>query len=291
MLSVLCTEIRLRLKLFGQWPEKQMEYDPIKDRLGKLFGDKGAGRRLFYRLLDLLLLRAWHIHKDLKAWMKQHPNGAEVLDAGSGFGQYSYWLSRQNKQYQILAVDVKEDYLADCKKFFESEGIENVKFHVADLVTWQKPEAFDLIISVDVMEHILEDVKVFKNFHASLKPGGMVLINTPSDQGGSDVQGEGQQSFIGEHVRDGYNITEIQDKLRSAGFSKIKARYSYGAPGKISWKLSMKYPMLMMGKGAAMLPVVLAYYAVAYPVSYVLNWADISRSHKTGTGLVVKAWK
>lgn len=268
-----------------------MEYDPIKDKLGKIFGDKGGGRRLFYRLLDLLLLRAWHIHKDLRAWMKDHPKGADILDAGSGFGQYSYWLSRHNQRYNILAVDVKEDYLADCRQFFQSEGIKNVEFAVADLVTWQKPEAFDLIISVDVMEHILEDVEVFKNFHASLKPGGMVLINTPSDQGGSDVKDTGQESFIGEHVRDGYNIGEIQDKLRSAGFTKIEARYSYGTPGKISWKLSMKYPMQILGKSMVLLPIVLAYYAVAYPVSYLLNWADVNGKHSTGTGLVVKAWK
>jgi hypothetical protein len=33
------------------------------------------------------------------------------------------------------------------------------------------------------------------------------------------------------------------------------------------------------------------YYLLAYPVAYLLNWADVSGNHKTGTGLIVKAWK
>lgn len=268
-----------------------MEYDPIKDKLGKFFNQSPLFRKAFYKLLDLLLLRTWHVHKDLDEWAKKHQNGAEILDAGSGFGQYSYYLANKNKKFNILAVDVKEDYLADCRRFFKEVGLNNVTFQVEDLVTYRKPNSFDLIVSVDVMEHILEDVEVFKNFHASLKPGGMVLINTPSDQGGSDVKEEGQESFIGEHVRDGYNIQEIQDKLRSAGFNKIDARYSYGTPGKISWKLSMKYPMTMLNKSMAFGVILPVYYLLTYPVSYILNYFDVQGKHKSGTGLVVKAWK
>ena len=75
----------------------------------------------------------------------------------------------------------------------------------------------------------------------------MLLISNPSDQGGSDVKSESDSSFIEEHVRDGYNIKEIEQKLLSAGFSKVESKYSYGTPGKISWRLSMKYPILMLG--------------------------------------------
>jgi len=268
-----------------------MEYDPIKNKLGAFFNMSPMFRKLFYNLLDLLLLRTWHVHKDLKRWMKEHPNGADILDAGCGFGQYSYYLAKQNKNYKIMAVDVKEDYLADCRQFFGKVGLNNVTFKVEDLVQYRNPSAYDLIISVDVMEHILEDVTVFENFHASLKPGGMLIINTPSDQGGSDVKGEGEESFIGEHVRDGYNKEDITAKLQSAGFTKIKPRYAYGAPGKISWKLSMKYPMLMLNASMAFVIILPFYYLVTYPFCFVLNYFDMNGDHKTGTGLTVNAWK
>jgi 2-polyprenyl-3-methyl-5-hydroxy-6-metoxy-1,4-benzoquinol methylase len=267
-----------------------MEYDPIKDKLGHIFKSP-LSRKLFYNLLDLLLLRAWHVHKSLKEWFNKYPSGAKILDAGCGFGQYSYYIAKRNPNYDITAVDVKEDYLADCKQFLNDINIKNVHFLVDDLVTYQSPNTYDLIISVDVMEHILEDVEVFKNFHASLKSGAMLIINTPSDQGGSDVKEEGQESFIGEHVRDGYNIEDITAKLNSVGFNKVDARYTYGSPGKISWKLSMKYPMTLLNISFLFILILPFYYLITYPFAFVLNYFDINGRHKTGTGLNVRAWK
>jgi len=166
-----------------------------------------------------------------------------------------------------------------------------VKFEVGDLTTYVNPSAYDLVVCVDVMEHIEPDVQVFKNYHASMKPGAVLIISTPSDQGGSDVHGEGEASFIEEHVRDGYNIKEIEDKLRSAGFSKVDARYQYGTPGKISWRLSMKYPIQLLGVSKLFFLIIPVYYAITYPIAYLLNWLDVSVKHPTGTGLIVKAWK
>ena len=269
-----------------------MQYDPIKRSLGDVFNKSPLLRKLFYRLLDLLLLRAWHVHKELKLWLKSAPAAPVILDAGAGYGQHSYWISRKLPGANILAVDVKEEQVADCNRFFGEIGAGNqVRFVVGDLTKYVDAGKYDLAISVDVMEHILEDVQVFRNIHASLKPGGMLLISTPSDQGGSDVHGEEEQSFIEEHVRDGYNIVEIADKLRSAGFTKVEARYQYGTPGKISWRLSMKYPILMLGMSKALFIVLPFYYLIAYPLAWLLNWMDVSMSHPTGTGLIVKAWK
>ncbi len=268
-----------------------MQYDPIKRSLGSVFNKNPFLRKLFYRLLDLLLLRAWHVHKELRAWIKTAPKDVNILDAGAGFGQYSYWLSWKNNSWPILAVDVKEEQVADCNQFFKSIGSPQVVFKVDDLTKYVSPSTYDLIVCVDVMEHILEDVQVFKNYYASLKTGGMVLISTPSDQGGSDVNEDSDSSFIEEHVRDGYNIKEIEEKLRSVGFTKVIARYQYGAPGKISWRLSMKYPIQLLGVSKLFFLIVPFYYIIVYPISYVLNWMDVSMNHSTGTGLIVKAYK
>lgn len=267
-----------------------MQYDPIKRSLGNIFNKSPFLRKIFYRLLDLLLLRAWHIHKELRAWMRTAMSDSRILDAGAGYGQYTYWLHRRDPHLNILALDVKEEQVADCNRFFQAIGAEEVKFEMGDLTKYVNPKAFDLVVCVDVMEHILEDVLVFRNFHASMKPGAMLLISTPSDQGGSDVHGDDDSSFIEEHVRDGYNINEIQDKIKSAGFSRVEARYQYGAPGKISWRLSMKYPILMLGKSKLFFIVLPLYYLIAYPVSFVLNYFDVYTKHPTGTGLIVKAW-
>jgi SAM-dependent methyltransferase len=268
-----------------------MHYDPIKRSLGSVFNSTPFLRILFYKLLDLLLLRTWHIQKEIKKWTPKNNDSVHILDAGSGFGQYSYFLSSINKNWNILAVDVKQEQIADCNKFFREINRNSVLFKTADLTQFVQENAFDMALSVDVMEHILEDVLVFKNIHASLKPGGMLLISTPSDQGGSDINDEHDTSFIEEHVRDGYNINEIEDKLKLAGFSKVEAKYSYGKPGKISWKLSMKYPMLALNFSKLFFIFLPFYYAITFPICFVLNYMDTNQKHETGTGLIVKAWK
>jgi hypothetical protein len=141
------------------------------------------------------------------------------------------------------------------------------------------------------MEHIEEDVLVLTNYQQSLKAGGMLLISTPSDQGGSDVHEDGETSFIEEHVRDGYGIQDMADKLKQAGFSKWDIQYSYGKWGRISWLLSMKYPMTMLNKSYFFFILLPLYYLITFPFSLVFNQIDVSASNHTGTGLIVKAWK
>ncbi len=268
-----------------------MQYDPIKRSLGSVFNSTPFLRKVFYRLLDLLLLRSWHVRRELKKWAATAPKDALILDAGMGFGQYDFYMSSKNPGWKIRGVDVKEEQIADCSAFFNRIGRKNVTFAYADLTAFTDASAYNLILSVDVMEHILEDVQVFRNFHASMQPGGMVLISTPSDQGGSDVHDHDEESFIEEHVRDGYNINEIQEKLKLAGFSRTEASYQYGKPGQVSWRLSMKYPILALGKTKLFFVVLPFYYLVTFPACLVLNYFDTKLTHKTGTGLVVKAWK
>ncbi len=273
-----------------------MQYDPIKRSLGRVFNKTPFLRKVFYKLLDILLLRTWHVRRELKKWHHSHKADGAILDAGSGFGQYSYYMAGRFKKMTITGVDVKQEQIDDCNAFFQRIGRTNATFQCADLTKFAHPETYDFILSVDVMEHIEDDVAVFKNFYKSLKPGGTVLISTPSDQGGSDVHDhdhsdDGSASFIDEHVRDGYNIDEIQEKLRIAGFTNTSARYQYGTPGKISWKLSMKYPILMLNTSKLFFILLPFYYLITFPFSLLLNYLDVSGNHKTGSGLIVTATK
>ena len=270
-----------------------MHYDPIKQFLSKLFNRHAFTRKLFYFLLDVLLLRSWHVRKALKKY-RSRMNGEQklhVLDAGSGLGQYSWRMAQKCPSWQITAVDIKEDEVASCYAFFKQQKVKNVHFMTANLVDYVQPDRFDLILSVDVMEHIEEDRQVFRNFFNSMKDGGMLLISTPSDQGGSDVREEGDRSFIEEHVRDGYPAEEIRGKLLDAGFNEVSTQYTYGKPGSLAWRISMKYPVLMLGRSRAFLFLLPFYYLIVMPFVLILNRWDVKKIHHKGTGLLVKAWK
>ena len=269
-----------------------MQYEPIKRSLGRFFKGSGFMRKTLYFLLDLLLLRTWHIKKALRKIAIRFPGDAKVLDAGSGFGQYTWRMSKMNRRWGIDAVDINSEQIEDCKMFFGKEGLsDRISFRTDDLVTLSDSDSYNIILSVDVMEHIEEDVQVFKNFYKSLKNNGVLLISTPSDKGGSDVHDDTEESFIDEHVRDGYSIEEISKKLSFAGFANIEAGYTYGGPGNISWQLSMKYPIRMLNVSYLFFLILPFYYLIVFPVSVILNIFDTCMTHKSGTGLIVSARK
>jgi len=243
-------------------------------------------------LLDLLLLRTWHVKKALKKIVRKFPEEAYVLDAGAGFGQYTWRMTRLNKHWKIRAVDIDDAHIKANNIFFSKAGLsEKIVCETMDLTNLNENGAFDFILSVDVMEHIEDDELVFRNFCRSLKPGGTLLISTPSDQGGSDVHNKKDHSFIDEHVRDGYGVAEILQKLERAGFDKIKASYTYGKPGNISWRLSMKYPVKLLNISKLFFLILPFYYLIFFPFVVVLNIFDIFLIHKSGTGLLVSATK
>jgi len=266
-----------------------MQYDNIKRTLGNIINRNPLLRKCFCGMLDLLLLRAWHIKKELRRLRKILPVDASVLDAGAGFGQYAYYMSKLGRQWQIKAVDVKPEQVDDCNRFFAQTGrSDRVRFETADLTTFCEADQYHLAISIDVMEHIQDDLTVFQNIFASLKSGGVLLISTPSDKGGSDAD-DHRESFIDEHVRDGYNADEIRCKLTEAGFSNVDVQYTYGRLGHISWLLSIKYPMLMLGASKLFFILLPCYYLVTFPYCLLLNWLDVSAQHQSGTGLKVLA--
>lgn len=271
-----------------------MDYDPIKDRLGTLFNRSHASQHLFYRILDTVFLRAWYVQRELKRILRalDQVGTIEVLDAGTGFGQYAYHLVRRHDRVRVDAVDVKEDYLQNARRFMERTPFsERVSFRQADLTRLDAVEAYHLVLSVDVMEHIEEDELVFANFARALRPGGYVLINTPSDLGGSDVDDEGAEGFIGEHVRNGYNRAELEEKLERAGFEIDRSLYTYGKPGSMAWRLLVKYPMKMLSSNRASLLLLPLYYLPVLPVGMLLNAADLRETHDAGTGVIVVARK
>ncbi len=269
-----------------------MQYDPIKKTLGRFFSGPVFMRKIFFFLLDLLLLRSWHVKMALRSIARNYTGQANVLDAGSGFGQYTWRMKRMNRDWKIKAIDIDSEHIEDCKSFFERTGLSgSVSCEQGDLTHLSDTGLYDIILSVDVMEHIPEDELVFQNFHRALRGNGVLLISTPSDRGGSDVHGDEDRSFIGEHVRNGYGIKEITTKLSHAGFSNISASYTYGKPGNISWRLSMKYPVKMLGASMLFFILLPFYYLIIFPFAMVLNFLDLWITHHSGTGLLVKAYR
>lgn len=268
-----------------------MRYDPIKTKLGTFIRRSRLFRVTFYKLLGILFLREWHVKRELRRQLNKRTEPFTIYDAGSGFGQYSYYIAKSFPLATIYGIDLKEEQVEDCNKFFRSVSLTRCSFAVEDLTQIKHSQKFDFILSVDVMEHITDDVKVFQNFYRALKSGGQLFINTPSNLGGSDAHSDEEDSFIGEHARNGYGAKEIRQKLEFAGFTVASVRYTYGVWGNRYWRFGIKYPMQLLNMTKLFFIVLPIYYLIVLPCILPMMWLDYVSINKTGAGLNVLASK
>lgn len=268
-----------------------MYYDPVKEMLGGFFTRNPFLRRLFYRLLDAVLLRSWHMHREIKIWAKEHKKATHILDAGCGFGQYSYYLHKLNPKYSILGMDIKGDLVCRCNSFYRERNISNVYFKTGDINEYHQTNAFDLVICVDVLEYVEDENKVFENVYDSLKEDGIFLMSVPADRETMINIHQFRFKEEGSYVKEGYNMTDLKLRLKKLGFKKVRARYTYGKPGQISWMLSIKWPMQVLRLSKAFMVVFPIYFLLIFPVCLVLNFMDTHMGHLTGAGLILKGYK
>lgn len=263
-----------------------MYYDPIKDVFASILRKYPSLRVLFYKTLDLMFLRSWYVRRELRNLRKMlGGNKISIYDAGTGYGQYSYFMAKKLQPNSIYAIDVKEKWIKDSEEFFKRRNLNGVSFGIEDLLEIQHENKFDLIVSVDVMEHIEDDVKVFRNFYKALKPGGFLLINTPSIYGGSDVHEDEEESFISEHARDGYSFEDLESKLKPIGFTIFRSRYTYGFWGDKAWRLGIKYPMQLLNISKLFFIILPLYYLITFLFTFTLMSLDYYADNKVGSGI------
>jgi SAM-dependent methyltransferase len=261
-------------------------YDPIKNIFADIIRKIPFLRVVFYKTLDIMFLRSWYVRRELEKLRKEFGDKEiDIYDAGTGYGQYSYFMANKLKPNNIYAVDVKDEWIKDCVSFFSGRKLSQVKFGIEDLTEINHENKFDLIVSVDVMEHIADDVKVFRNFYKALKPGGFLLINTPSIYGGSDVHEKDGESFIGEHARVGYSYEDLESKLKPLGFKIYRFRFTYGFWGDKAWRLGIKYPMQMLNLSKIFFVVLPFYYLVTIWFTFLIMYLDYATPNKIGAGV------
>ncbi|MCH8495830.1 MAG: class I SAM-dependent methyltransferase [Balneolales bacterium] len=271
----------------------QIAYDPVKDRFAALIRRSRFLRSLFYSLLDLFFLRSWYVRAKLRQWygenvlqIEKSKGTVRILDAGCGFGQYDRFMLRAFPGAKIDAVDVKQDYLDDCKFFFKKDIDDGfIRFSKKDLLDPKIKKKYHMVLCVDVLEHIEEDVKVMKNMCEVLKPGGYFLMHSPSHLAEDDADGD--ESFVGEHARPGYSKEELSEKFRAAGLEPVHLSYTYGREGHAAWVMLIKWPMLWLTRFGFLFALVLPFwYAVTLIPGLLLMRADMVFENESGTGII-----
>ena len=106
-----------------------------------------------------------------------HFSFENVLNLGTGEGDYDHMIAAHCQQ--LVACDINEADIEYAKAL--NAAVENVEYRVEDALNLSfEDNSFDLIISVDVIEHVGQPERMVEEISRVLKPGGIAMITFPS---------------------------------------------------------------------------------------------------------------
>lgn len=155
----------------------------------------------------------WYEHWHRYAFARPLARGKRVLDAACGEGYGSHLLS--DVAAEVVGIDVDAASIEHARARYQ--GAPNVRFDAMDATRLSFPDrTFDLIVSFETLEHLLEQERLIEGFSRVLADDGLLVISSPDKRTYSEVAG-----FHNEfHVRELYR-EELLDLL-SPHFSDIR---------------------------------------------------------------------
>lgn len=113
----------------------------------------------------------------IKLLNREIPNvsSSEILDFGCGSGSISFYLA--SKGAKVCGYDLSKKAIETCNESKQKNNCKNVDF--TNNLTKLKGK-YDYIISIEVIEHIKDDLNTVKFLRTLLKKGGKLILSTPS---------------------------------------------------------------------------------------------------------------
>ena len=118
------------------------------------------------------------IHLNRYAMAKPFCKGATVLDAACGEGYGSYLMKSWGAK-NVEGIDISSDAIAFAKNQFKSEGLQ-YSLHTVEILPFED-NYFDLVVSLETMEHLENPELFLKEIKRVVKPDGVVILSCPND--------------------------------------------------------------------------------------------------------------
>ncbi len=155
----------------------------------------------------------------------------EILDVGCGTGAL---LGELKDSYNVSGIDFSNKAVVFCK----IRGIENVTLGVGEKLPYVD-NRFDVVLVLDVLEHIKEDEKAMAEIYRVLKPNGMVIAFVPAFMMLWGITDE-----VSQHFRR-YTKPELVGKLENANFKIVRSSY---------FNTFLSFPILAVRKLSKLFP-------------------------------------
>lgn len=179
--------------------------------------------------------------------VKYRMQGCErVLDFGAGNGLFAHSMRAQGHKVSCLEP---EPLLA--------ESLDQDGFNVYSSLDGIPTASFDGIYTLNVLEHIEDDIEVLSSLRRLIKPGGQFFIYVPAFK----VLFSAMDTKVG-HVRR-YRLNELLNKCKMAGFEINSASYA----DSLGYFASLAYRFVGSGDGSLNIDTIKLYDRYFFPLS------------------------
>ena len=207
-----------------------------------------------------------------------------ILDAGSGPGVFTFELGRRFPNARVIGIDLLENSINACRHIANQIEAHNVEFQLGNIETLQKKDFFDLILCVDILEHMQNDAAALKSLYDAVAPEGILILHVPALYRRYPIWKKRLNFDVNTHVRAGYRKQEIQEKVMQAGFAIRNSGYTYGFWETLSNNISYMITRARMKNKII--------YSLVFPILYLISLIGIrARPEKLGAGIFIVAEK
>jgi len=171
-----------------------------------------AGRESYWKLMPAPRMR---IERVVEAIRAAKPAVRHLCDFGCGNGDLLAALAQRFPDAKLYGIDLAAEQIRA-----NAAARPGVEWAVDDLASTGYRFPFqrrcDVAVSSEVIEHVADPLLYLRNVHASVEPGGLLVLTTQSGPV------HATEKFVG-HVRH-WPSAEMADLLVSAGFRDATAR-------------------------------------------------------------------